>query len=356
MSSGEASADSLIGTKRGFASDNNSGIHPEVLASIARVNQGHALAYGDDEYSLKVISKLKKLFSKPSEIFFVFNGTGANVVGLKGLLKSHQAIVCAVTAHINVDECGAPEQHLGSKLLTVASPDGKITPAMIESHYVGIGNQHHVQPKVISISQVSEMGTLYSFAELKALADYAHQRGMFLHVDGARIANAVAASGIDINQMIGESGVDVLSLGGTKNGMMIGEAVVFFRPDLAVECAFVRKQSMQLASKMRFVACQFEALFSNDLWLKNARHSNAMAQLLAAQISGIPGVEITQKVQANGVFARVPATIIEKLQQEFFFWVWDSKDSVVRWMTSFDTTEEDIHQFVKALKRLLANG
>jgi threonine aldolase len=338
--------------KRGFASDNNAGIHPAILESIAKANSGHMLAYGDDEYTKSVIQRFKTLFQKPCEIFFVFNGTAANVLGLQALLKSHEAVICAATAHINVDECGAPEFHTGAKLLTVATPHGKLTPKLVEALCHGVGNQHHVQPRVISISQVTEMGTVYSAAEIKELADFAHARGMYLHMDGARIANAVAAQGITLSQMVGDTGVDVLSFGGTKNGLMLGEAVVFFQPQLAKEFLYLRKQSMQLASKMRFIACQFEALLENDLWLKNARHANAMAKLLAAKVAEIPAVQVTQTVEANGVFARVPRSIIEPLQKEFFFWIWDEADSVVRWMTSFDTTEKDINDFVAAIRRL----
>jgi threonine aldolase len=339
--------------KRGFASDNNSGIHPAVLAAIAKANVGHVLAYGDDEYTKSVISRLQKLFPKPTAISFVFNGTGANVVGLTSFLKSHEAIICSSMAHIHVDECGAPEKFTGSKLLTIPTVDGKISPEMIEPLYVGIGNQHHVQPKVISISQVSELGTVYTPKEIAALADYAHARGMYLHVDGARIANAVVSSGASLEEMLCDTGVDVLSFGGTKNGMMCGEAVVSFRPELCEDSPFIRKQSMQLASKMRFVACQFEALLDGDLWLKNARHSNEMARLLADKVAEIPGIEIVQKTQANGIFVRLPRQMIPKLQQEFFFWVWDDRNCIVRWMTSFDTTESDVHDFVQAIRRLM---
>ncbi|MBI3304715.1 low specificity L-threonine aldolase [Candidatus Parcubacteria bacterium] len=338
---------------RSFASDNNAGIHPDILKAIEAANNGHVIAYGDDTYTEKAIAEFKKLLGNDIEVFFVFGGTAANVLGIKTATESFNAVICAETAHINVDECGAPEKFTGCKLLPIPTMNGKITVEQIAHHVHGIGDQHHVQAKVVSITQATEMGTLYTTKEIKAIADYAHQNNMFLHMDGARIANAVVGLDVDIKEITKNAGVDILSFGGTKNGMMFGEAVIFFNQKLAKDFRFIRKQGMQLASKMRFVSAQFAALFANDLWIQNAKHANKMACLLANKIKEIPQVKITQEVQANAVFAIVPKQSIPKLQEKYFFYVWNEETSEVRWMASFDTQEEDIENFVKFVKEMV---
>src|SRR5512133_1226702 len=305
---------------RGFVSDNNAGIHPSLLQAISDANAGHVVAYGDDLYTSEAVNSLKKYFGDSVEAFFVLTGTGANVLSLASLTRSHHAIICAYTAHINSDECGAPEKFTGCKLITVETPDGKLTPELVRPHLLGFGFEHHVQPKVISISQPTEMGTVYTPAEIRALSDLALQYDMYLHMDGARLANAAVALGIEFKSFTADCGVDVLSFGGTKNGMLFGESVIFFRPELAVNFRYFRKQSMQLVSKMRFISAQFQTYLNDRLWEKSAAHANKMAQLLAEKIGRIPEVKITQKVQANAVFAIVPAKIIEPLQKKYFFY------------------------------------
>lgn len=336
---------------RAFASDNNAGIHPTVLAAIANSNSGHVAAYGDDQYTQRAIAKLKEHFGTDIEACFVFNGTGGNVVGLGSLLHSYHAVICTENAHLNVDECGALENATGCKILPVVSTDGKLTVSQIESRISGLGDQHHVQPKAISISQSTEVGTLYTPDEVRAIAEFAHARDMLVHMDGARIANAAAALRMGLREVSRDAGVDVLTFGGTKNGLMCGEAVLYFDPLLRGNSVpFVRKQSMQLASKMRFISVQFEALLSENLWHKNAAHANRMAQLLERRLSGIAGVSITQPVQANAIFAILPGHAISKIQSEFHFYVWNADRCEVRWMTAFDTSEEDIEAFVAAIR------
>ena len=332
---------------RSFASDNNAGIHPEVLKAIAAANQGHAVGYGDDPYTESAVSKFKQHFGTDIDVFIVFNGTAANCLSLKALTDSYHAVISTAAAHIYTDECGAPEKFTGCKLIPIPSPDWKLTVAAVERAYHGIGDQHHVQPRVISITQATEMGTVYRPEEIKALARFTHKRAMFLHMDGARIANAAASLGLTLRQATRDLGVDVLSFGGTKNGLMGAEAVVFFDKKLGHDFQYLRKQGMQLASKMRFISAQLDCLLSNDLWLKNARHANRMAQLLQRGLSDIPAVKIVYDVEANGVFAKVPAHAIARLQKRYFFYVWNEEESVVRWMCSFDTTEEDVKRFVK---------
>jgi threonine aldolase len=285
------------------------------------------------------------------EVFFVFGGTGANVLGLKAATESHQAIICAETAHINVDECGAPEKFTGCKLLSLSTPDGKIKVEQIKPLLHEVGFEHHVQPRVISVSQATEMGTVYTPRELKALSSFAHDNNMLLHVDGARIANAAVGLKVKLKAITRDAGVDILSFGGAKNGMMYGEAVVFFDKSLAKNFKYTRKQGTHLPSKMRFISAQFEALLANDLWRRNAGHANRMAQLLARELAKIPQVTITQKVEANGVFALVPKRYVPLLQKKYFFYVWNEETSEVRFMTSFDTTENDIADFVGLVKK-----
>lgn len=336
---------------RSFASDNNAGVHPGVLEAIARANQGHVVAYGDDDYTRSAIKKFEEHFGPDIAVFFTFNGTGANVLGLQSLTRPYHSVLCSDYAHIYVDECGAPEKHTGCKLIPLPHRDGKITLDSVREAYHGIGDQHHSQPRVISITQATEMGTVYKPEEIQALARFAHEHDMFLHVDGARIANAAVSLGQNLRQSTRDLGVDVLSFGGTKNGIMGGEAVVFFRQELSRDFLFLRKQSMQLTSKMRFIAAQFEALLSGDLWRKSAEHANRMARLLEKEVSRIPRVRIVWKVEANGVFAQIPKQAIEKIKQQYFFYTWMEEESIVRWMCSFDTTEEDVRSFAEVVAK-----
>lgn len=344
---------SAFENKRGFASDNNAGVHPAILQSMASVNEGHVIAYGDDPYTAEALSRIQEHLGKDAAVFFVFIGTAANVLGLASATQSHHAVICPSTAHINVDECGAPEKFTGCKLLCSDTPDGKLTVDLIASHMHGIGFEHHVQPKVVSITQSTELGTVYALEEIRALADYTHAQGMILHMDGARISNAAASLDCNLYEMTGGAGVDILSFGGTKNGMMYGEAVVFFDKSLAEDFKYRRKQGMQLSSKMRYIAAQFSAFLENELWRKNALHANQMAQKLYKAVKDIPGVKVTQKVESNAVFAIIPRDTIEKLQEAYFFYVWDEDRSEVRWMCSFDTTEADIDGFAARLRSLL---
>ena len=340
--------------KRGFGSDNHSGISPEVLQAIASANLEHALAYGDDEYCKRTEVLFQEHFGRQAKVYFVFNGTGANVLNIDAMCDSHHAVVCAETAHINVDECGAPQRLVGCRLLTVDTPDGKLTPDLVQTRLHGFGFEHHSQPKAISITQPTELGTLYSIDEIRDLAALAHRHDMYLHMDGARLANAAVALGCSFADMTTAVGVDCLSFGGTKNGLMMGESAVILNPALDVELKYRRKQMTQLCSKMRFVAAQFEAYLTNDLWRRNAEHSNAMARMLYDAVSQVDGVDVVYPVAANSVFARLPRQAWKALQKEYFFYDWDEERDVVRWMCSFDTTEEDIRHFVAALRRILS--
>src|SRR3989344_1540120 len=293
-----------------FASDNASGAHPAVLAAINKANKWHEISYGEDSYTPRAISLFKNHFGKNAEVFFVFNGTAANVLALKALTEPHNSIICAKDSHMDADECGAPERFTGCKLATIETSDGKLTVAQIKEQMHGIGFQHAVQPKVVSITQPTEYGTLYTIGEMRGIAAFAHRNGMYLHVDGARFSNAAAALWVSLKGLSAGTGVDALSFGGTKNGMMYGEAVIFFNKKLAKDFQYTRKQGMQLASKMRFISAQFIALLYNNLWLKNAQHSNSMAKLLESELSKIPEVKITQKVEANAVFAILPKKCI----------------------------------------------
>jgi threonine aldolase len=338
---------------RGFASDNNAGVHPEILKAIDEVNQGHVIAYGDDPYTAQAIDKFKEHFGNDIDVYFVFNGTAANVLGITALTRSFNSIICSDLAHLQVDECGAPEKYTGCKLLTVPSPDGKLNVDGIQRHLHGFDFEHHAQPKVVSITQVTEMGTVYRPEEIREIADLVHSYNMYLHMDGARLSNAAVSLNCGFRNITVEAGVDVLSFGGTKNGMMFGEAIVFFNKNLTGDFKYIRKQGMQLGSKMRFISAQFNALLSNDLWRRNAKHSNDMAGYLEEKVKHIPGIKITQPVEANAVFAILPAESIPELQKQFFFYVWDETTSEVRWMTSFDTTKEDIDRFAQTLENIL---
>src|SRR5580698_1450556 len=338
---------------RSFASDNNAVVHPEVLEAIRRANEGHTVGYGTDPYTESAIEKFRDEFGAEVAVFFVFNGTAANVLSLQALTRSYHAVLCPELSHIYVDECGAPEKLTGCKLVPLPAPDGKLTVETVSHAYHGIGDQHHVQPRVISITQSTEMGTVYKPEEVRAFADFAHQHEMFLHMDGARIANAAARLGQTLRQATRDLGGDVLSFGGTKNGIVGGEAVVFFNQEassnreLSRDFLYLRKQGMQLASKMRFIAAQFEALLTDDLWRRNAEHANSMAGVLEKEISRIPEVKVVWPVEANGVFAQIPRHAIEKIKARYFFYMWIDEESIVRWMCSFDTTEEDVKDFAK---------
>ena len=340
--------------KRGFASDNNSGIHPDILKAIESANEGHVIAYGDDPFTERAAVKIKEHFGEEAEVFFVLTGTAANVLGLTALTNRYDSIICAETAHINVDECGAPERFSGCKLIPVESDDGKISADSIKRHLYGFGFEHHSQPKIVSVSQPTELGTVYTTDEISQLAAYIHKYNMLLHVDGARLSNAAVSLGVTFKELTAGAGVDVLSFGGTKNGMLFGESVIFFNNKLASDFRYIRKQGMQLASKMRYISAQFEVFLSDDLWKKNALHANNMAQLLYNEVAGIPGVTITREVQANSVFAIIPREAIKKLQGEYFFYVWDEDKNEVRWMTSFDTTEKDIYDFAALVREAVS--
>ncbi|MCP5053986.1 MAG: low specificity L-threonine aldolase [bacterium] len=344
--------------KKSFGSDNHSGIHPDVLNAIASANSGDCHGYGNDGHTEEAVGRFKTLLGENIAVFFVFNGTGANVLGIKSMTRPYNAVIAASSAHLQVDECGAPENFTGCKIKLIDTPDGKLTVENIEEMMFGFGDQHHVQAKVVSIAQATEPGTVYQPYEIRAIADVVHQHGLILHMDGSRIANAAAGLGCSLKEITAQCGVDVLSFGGTKNGMMMGEAVVFFDGGGAAarEFKYIRKQGMQLFSKMRFLAAQFNAYLCNGLWLKNARRANAMAALLKEKIKKFPQLEIAYPVQSNAVFVKIPKKYIQPLLQHYFFYEWNEIDqdtSIVRWMTSFNTTEEDIAGFVRTLERVL---
>ncbi|CAN3984341.1 threonine aldolase family protein [Kitasatospora purpeofusca] len=334
---------------RGFASDNYAGVHPEVLAAIALANGGHQVSYGEDDYTTHLQDVFRRHFGEQAEAYPVFNGTGANVVALQALLPRWGAVIAAESAHINVDEGGAPEKMGGIKLLTVPTPDGKLTPELIDQQAWGFGDEHRAQPLAVSITQSTELGTLYTVEEIRAIVDHAHQLGMLVHVDGSRLSNAAASLGVPLRAFTTDVGVDVLSFGGTKNGLLLGECVVVLNPEKVRNIKFLRKTSMQLASKMRFVSVQFEALLSGDLYLRNAGHANAMASRLEAAVRGIDGVTVVRPVQANAVFAILPREVSERLQKRYRFYFWNEHTGEVRWMCSFDTTEADIDAFAAAI-------
>lgn len=338
---------------RGFASDNSATVHPDVLAAIARVNVGHAFGYGHDDYTPRVETLFREHFGDQARAFLVFNGSAANVLSLRAACRPWQAAICAETAHMNVDECGAPESVGGFKLLTVAGEHGKLTPDLVRSRIVRVGDEHAVQPRVVSLTQCTELGTIYTPRETRKIADLAHENGMLVQMDGARLSNAAATLDLPLRALTVDVGVDVLSFGGTKNGLLGGEAVVFLNPQLADGFEFLRKQTLQLASKMRFLAAQFDALLTDDLWLRCARRANAMASRLAQAVTAIRGVEITRPVQTNVVFARIDRKATAALQEQFAFYVWDEHTGEVRWMCSWDTTAEDVAAFADAVREAL---
>ena len=337
---------------KSFASDNYSGVHPEVFEALQRANAQHEISYGADTFTEEANRLFEELVGKVT-VLYTFNGTGANVTCLKCCTLPFQAVVCSEYAHILADECGAPTQQIGCSLLPIKTPDGKLTPEMIKPVLNRIGNVHNTQPKVIYISQTTELGTLYSLAELKALCDFAHANNMYVHLDGARISNAVAALGVSLKAATVDCGVDIMSFGGTKNGIMFGEAVLIFNEDLKANAPYFHKQTTQLFSKNRFIAAQFIALLSNNLWYRLADRANKMAALLAAKVSVLPGVQITQCIDANALFVIIPEKTIQPLRDLYPFYEWDAQTHEQRWMCSFDTTEDDIEQFVNTLKSLL---
>ena len=347
-------------TLRGFASDNYAGIHPEILDAVAAANEGHQIAYGEDVYTARLHEVFEQHFGEGVQVFPVFNGTGANVIGLQSMVPRWGAVICAKTAHINTDEAGAPEKVGGLKLLTIETPDGKLTPELIDREAWGWGDEHRAQPLAVSITQTTELGTAYSVEEIRAIAEHVHARGMKLHMDGARISNAAAALGVPLKEFTTDAGVDVLSFGGTKNGMLYGEAVVVLNPAASEGLLYLRKLNMQLASKMRFVSAQLIALLNDDLYLRSASHANAMAARLRGALEAgiadgsIRGVGFSQRTESNGVFATLPAGVADRLRRHFRFYDWDAARHEVRWMCSFDTTEQDIDDFVAALVTELA--
>ncbi len=341
---------------RSFASDNYAGAHPEVIAAIVGANGGHQIAYGEDVYTARLQEVMREHFGAQAETFPVFNGTGANVTALTSVLPRWGAVIATSTAHIHTDENAAPERVSGLKLLTIPTPDGKLTPELIATEAWGWGDEHRAQPLAVSITQTTELGTLYTVDEVRAIADYAHERGMVLHMDGARVSNAAAALGVGFREFTTDAGVDILSFGGTKNGLLYGEAIVVLNPAVSEGLVFLRKLNMQLASKMRFVSAQLIALLSDDLWLRSASHANAMAARLrgALEAADLPGLGFSQATQANAVFATLPTGVAERLRENYRFYDWDAAAGEVRWMTAFDTTEDDIDRFVAAVTRELA--
>jgi threonine aldolase len=339
--------------KRGFASDNNSGVHPEILKELADANSGHVIGYGSDAYTEQAKQLFREYMGDSVETYFVFTGTAANVLGLSGVTRSWNSVITAFTSHLEEDECGAPEKFIGCKVLPVNTSDGKIDVESIGIHMDGFDFEHHSQPKVISISQSTEMGTVYNITEIRKIADFAHSKNMLLHMDGARIANAAVSLDLPFKAFTTDAGIDILSFGGTKNGMMVGEAVCFLTPGITHDFKYIRKQAMQLASKMRFISAQYIAYFRNDLWKKCAAHSNKMARILADRLMQLDGIRITQQVQANGVFAVIPHEIAEKVRKQFFFYPWDEKISEYRLMCSWDTADSDIDDLISLLSEEL---
>jgi threonine aldolase len=340
---------------RGFGSDNHAGIHPEILAAIAEANAGHVHSYGGDPYTERMVAQFRRHFGEQAEVFPMFNGSGANVVSLAAMIRPWSSVICAASAHVALDESTAPELVAGCRILGLPTPDGKLTPELIEPHLVGFGFVHHAQPAAVVISQSSEYGTVYTPDEVRAIADLVHGHQMRLFMDGARLGNAAVALGAPFRAFTTDAGVDALTFGGTKNGLMVGDAAVLLDPDLAPDLPFIRKRATQLASKMRFLSCQFEALLAGDLWERNARNANAMAARLADAIRDVPGLALTQPVQANAVFATLPRHHIGPLQERAFFYAWDEARNEVRLMCAWDTTPEDVDAFAADIRQTLAS-
>jgi threonine aldolase len=340
--------------QRFFASDNAAGIHPRVLEAIQEANTGHAVAYGDDPWTARAVAALKEAFDADAEVLFTFNGTGANVVGIAAVMRAHHAVLCPDSAHLWNDECAASERFYGGKLIPVASEFGKVTPAALEKHLGPTRGVHHAKPKVVSITQPTEWGTLYTVDEIETLAGFVHDHQLLLHVDGARFANAAAALGVSLADLSTHPGVDILSFGGTKNGLLGGEAAIILNASLAPEAAYTRKQAMQLASKMRFISAQFLAYMEDELWRRLANHANAMAARLADAVNDVDGIAFVCPVQCNMLFPRMPRAALESLQRLCYFYTWDEQASIARWLTSFDTTEADVDTFASAVIETIA--
>ena len=339
---------------RGFASDNYAGAHPEVLQALAEANEGHQISYGEDAYTARLQEVLRGHLGEQAEAFPVFNGTGANVTALTAMLPRWGAVVTSANAHIHTDEGGAPERVMGLKLLTVPTPDGKLTPELIDREAWGYGDEHRAQPLVVSITQSTELGTVYTPDEVRAITEHAHSRGMTVHMDGARISNAAAALGVPLRAFTTDANVDVISLGGTKNGILFGEAIVVLNPDAANGLVFLRKLTMQLASKMRFISAQLLALYEGDLWLRSAQHANAMAARLRGAVADIDTVRFTQATDANAMFVILPPGVADRLRERFRFYDWNPATGEVRWMTAWDTTEADVDAFAAAIRAEVA--
>lgn len=338
--------------RRGFGSDNHAGVHPQIFSSLALANTEHAPAYGTDEWTEKAIEGFRKTFGREAQVFFVFNGTAANVTALRALIKPYQSVLCADVSHLNVDECGAPEYLAGCKLIPIPSKDGKISVAELERAFLRRGDQHFSQAQAVSLTQPTELGTTYSLAELKEIIAWAKSKKLYVHIDGARLSNAAFTLQKSFKEITTDLGVDVVSFGGTKNGLMMGEAVVFLNQNLAHDFKYIRKQSCQLPSKTRFIACQFQTYFENDLWKQIAGHSCGMAQYLYESVRTLPQIHVRSAPQSNAVFATIPSAWVKPLRDQYFFYVWDEKTFECRWMTSWDTRKEDIDGFVQALKEL----
>lgn len=340
--------------KISFGSDNHSGVHPQILEAISRANVGHTHSYGDDDFTRKALAKFQEIFGSDIDVYFVLTGTGANVLSLQNFLKPYEAVICAQSAHINVDECGAPEHFTGSKLINVITDNGKLTPAAIEKAIFGVGDEHHVQARIISISQVTELGSVYTPQEIKDIVDFAHERGLYVHLDGARLANAVVALGCTFADLTTNTGIDILSFGATKNGAMLAESIVCFQPKLSSGMKYLRKMGMQLYSKMRYSSAQWLAYLSNNLWYENAKKANDMAKYLYNKLAEIPQVKLTQNIEANALFALLDKDIIEPLRDKYYFYTWDEFTGEIRLMCSFDTTKKDIDEFTSYLTSLLS--
>lgn len=341
-------------SRKSFGSDNHAAAHPAVLSFLGRASAGDAVAYGSDPWTERASARLQSMFGAQGGVYFVFTGTAANILGISLLVRPYEAVICAETAHLNVDECGAAERILGTKLLTVPTPDGKLTPDAIAFRLAGRNDEHRAQPAAVAITQVTELGTCYTLAELRALGEFCRAEGLLVYMDGARLANAAAHLGCSPGDLAEH--VDVLSFGGTKNGGVGAEAVIVMNPGLSAPVPYQRKQQMQLASKMRYLSAQFLGLLEDDLWLRSARQANAMARRLADGVRGVPGVELRQKVESNAVFAALDPPVVEGLQQEWNFHVWDEHDHVVRWMTAYDTREEDVDAFVASVRDMASIG
>jgi len=336
-----------------FGSDNHSGVHPDIIQALIDANTSYEIAYGDDQYTKSAVQTLKEVFESDIDVFFVYNGTAANILGLKTVTKPFHAILCANTAHLYVHECCGPETFIGCKLVPIKTKNGKLTPELIRPYLIGKGDVHMAQPRVISITQPTELGTTYTIDELTILCDFAHENSLLVHMDGARLCNAAVFLKKELKEMTGDVGIDILSFGGTKNGMMYGEVVIFFNHKFSKDFEYYRKQGMQLTSKMRFISAQFTAFFTNDLWRKNANHANTMAQYLKKRLSTIPAIKIVQPVEANMVFISLPKKDLNRLQKTFFFHITNEKNNMARLLCAYNTKKEVIDEFIRKIEEIL---